>query len=82
MNAPNILERGCSSISECNELTLLIIEESIDYAWSNFLEDKLELKNVMFGLLKNFNNKNGIQVKNAHCNNAMLTLNELANKNE
>ena len=33
---------------------LLVIEDSADYVWSYFLKEKLELKNLMMGLMKNF----------------------------
>ena len=39
----------------------------LDYAWSNFLNEKSELKNVMMGLIKNLKPMCNIQVQHLWC---------------
>ena len=46
------------------------MEESIDFAWSYFLNKKSELRNVMMSLIKDLKAKFGINVNYARCENA------------
>ena len=43
---------------------LLVTEDSTDYKWRNFLKEKLNLKNVMMGLIKDLKTENNITVQN------------------
>ena len=47
----------------------MVLEDGIDYAWSNFLKEKSELKDVIFALLKDLKSTQDIDVKYIHCNN-------------
>ena len=49
---------------------MLVIEDITNYLWSYFQKEKLELKNVMMGLIKNLKTKYNIQVQYMCCNNA------------
>ena len=49
---------------------LLVVEDSTHYAWSYFLKEKLELKDGMLELLKDFRSTQCIDVRYTHCDNA------------
>ena len=49
---------------------LLVIKDIMDYAWSNFLKEKSELKNVVLGPIKNLNAKYAMLVSYMHLDNA------------
>ena len=49
---------------------LLDMEDSTNYAWSNFLNEKSDLKNVIMSLIGNLKTKDNIQVWHLNSDNA------------
>ena len=47
-----------------------VVEDSMDYAWSYFLKEKSELKDLMMTLFKDSKMMFGVTVRYAHCDNA------------
>ena len=54
----------------CKKHWLLVLEDSIDYAWSYFLKEKSELEDIMLIFLKYLKSTQGINVRYTNCNNA------------